>query len=320
MPDDGITYDEDFKPARICPNLGLTNDPGSYFQFASTWNCCHRPDPVLSLKAEPQTRYCLTEAHVDCPVYQADWDGDFPAAWIARPWERRQERRGVSGRGTMGPGARLRRYGLGLLLIALAVLGMLGIPFARSRLFPGVSPGQGQTVPVVLAETSTPTEAPTSTEPPPPTVIASASPTITPNPTLTPTPIPTDTPLPTPGPGLGTPFGPEGGFLIHVVEAGESFASIASQFDTTVDVLTAANPIVEGASLWVGRQLVVPIGRTDPAGVPPFIVLFTTQPVSLQNIAAVNRSDPGQIRFYNQLGESDWIPSGRWLIIPIVTE
>ena len=64
----------------------------------------------------------------------------------------------------------------------------------------------------------------------------------------------------------------------------------------------------------------IPIGETDPTGIPAFTVIFTTEAVSVENLAVVNNSDPDLIRFYNGLGEEPAIPSGRWLIIPILSE
>jgi LysM repeat protein len=115
-----------------------------------------------------------------------------------------------------------------------------------------------------------------------------------------------------------TPFGPESGYLIHVVQAGESYLSIADLYGTTPAVLQGVNPTVEGASLWVGRQIVIPVGVTSLGSLPQFVVVFTTETVNINALADFYGSDPEQIRFYNQLGADDLVPSGRWLIIPLL--
>jgi hypothetical protein len=132
-----------------------------------------------------------------------------------------------------------------------------------------------------------------------------------------PSPSATFTPFPTAGPGLGTPFGPDRQFLIHVVAAGESYTSIGQIYATNPDVLRAVNPTLEGVSLWVGRQIVVPMGAQELADLPPFEITYTQEAVNLLALADFYESDPEQIRFYNQLGSAEEVPSGRWLIIPL---
>ena len=59
------------------------------------------------------------------------------------------------------------------------------------------------------------------------------------------------------------------------------------------------------------------VGVLDASSFPVFEVFFTTAPVALTVLAEAFGASAEDIRYYNQLGETDAIPSGRWLIIPL---
>jgi len=83
----------------------------------------------------------------------------------------------------------------------------------------------------------------------------------TPEPTDTPQP-PTATlePSPTPEPSqTPTPSGP----ITYVVEEGDSLASIADQFEVSIDQLIAANNLVDPNNIGVGSQLIIPDPDAD---------------------------------------------------------
>jgi len=307
------------KPPAICRHLGISNDPDTYFQYASTWNFCHRPDAIRPLATGVQGKHCLTANHVNCPVFQAGWDGRFPRDWVARSDE--FEASDLSG---AGPWRTVQTGVLFFLLItALALLFGFILPSMLSpdeRNFPvvaGADPAAlTEQVLTVLQPTETPVPSPTSA----PTEAPAGSPTPGP-PSATPEPLtPTETPLPTDGPGLGTPFGPDDGFVIHVVLPGESYLSIANRYSTTPEVIQVLNPSVEGTSLWVDDRLVVPIGAAGAEGLPVFTTFFTTEAAGLTALADLLGTDPELLRYYNQLGDADLVPAGRWLIVPLPEE
>jgi len=91
---------------------------------------------------------------------------------------------------------------------------------------------------------------PTSTSAPTPT----ATPTATSRPTHTPTITPTPTPIPP---------------RAHQVRAGETLASIASEYDTTTDQILALNPGVAPELLQVGQVLLIPPAIPTPGEVEP---------------------------------------------------
>ncbi len=115
---------------------------------------------------------------------------------------------------------------LGALAVVLLVVGL----FLVIIWFTGDNP---PALPAFLSPASE-TPEPTNTLPPP---------TDTPEPTQT--PLPSDTP---------TPEGP----LTYVVEEGDSLASIAEQFEITIDQLIAANNLVDPNNIGVGSQLIIP--------------------------------------------------------------
>lgn len=312
-------------PESVCPFLGMVEDSQTYYQYASNWNQCHRPARPSSVSMQHQAEYCLSAEHVNCPVFKSDWEGEFPVQFTSHHGGRR------TSQDAAGQGALSRRSlllvlaAILIILVAIgavlawrlpAVRGILGLDNTPAEETAGAGVGQTATAALEPTATAPPTASPPPTQTPPPT--ETAMPSATPAPTET--PLPTNTPFPTPGPGFETPFGPDLGFLIHVVQPGESFTSIAQAFSTTSEVLQAINPTIEGASLWAGRQIVVPIGADGSEDLPIFIVVFTGEQVELQELADFYGSDPEGIRFYNALGPESGVPAGRWLIVPVEPE
>ncbi len=159
--------------------------------------------------------------------------------------------------------------------------------------------------------------APAATRSAPPGETTTPEDPATPPPSQTMSASPTRTAFPTPGPGLETPFGPGGGFLIYLVRPGESFSSIAQAFGTSEAALRRSNGLLPTDLLQAERLIVVPIGQTDLEALPSFRIVYLTQKRSLAELAEDLAVDPEQIRLYNQLGTHQEIPVGRWLIVPV---
>ncbi len=173
----------------------------------------------------------------------------------------------------------------------------------------------------IMAVSSIPTEIPpepTQTSTPRPTQTATASPTKTLTPTTRPSETPTETEAapPTPGPNLGTPFG---NYVLHRVKTGESLATIANIYQTTRERITAANTILERRGVWDGDILVVPIGNETDDEIS-FEYIFIEKKTDLTTLVETYAVAIDQLREYNLLGPLDWVPAGRWLIIPVVGE
>jgi hypothetical protein len=66
-------------PLNRCPHLGLRNDPETWYAFPAGENHCHRPRPPQPVALAYQSDACLSEDHVNCPVFQAGgWRGQLP--------------------------------------------------------------------------------------------------------------------------------------------------------------------------------------------------------------------------------------------------
>ncbi len=136
---------------------------------------------------------------------------------------------------------------LGALAVVLLVVGL----FLVVIWFTGDSP---PALPAFL-RSDTETPEPTNT-PQPPT--ATLEPSLTPEPSETP-----------------TPSGP----LTYVVEEGDSLASIADQFEVSIDQLIAANNLVDPNNIGVGSQLIIPDPDADlptETALPGTLVAGTT--------------------------------------------
>jgi len=73
---------------------------------------------------------------------------------------------------------------------------------------------------------------------------------------------------PTPAPGAPTapPRGTE--VVIHVVQTGEGLLGIALQYDTSVEVIMAANNITDAQWIFAGQELLIPLGTPTPVPTP----------------------------------------------------
>ncbi|OIP25180.1 hypothetical protein AUK11_01115 [bacterium CG2_30_37_16] len=83
-----------------------------------------------------------------------------------------------------------------------------------------------------------------------PNVTASPTPSINPSVTSAPTPAPTEAPKPTPTP-VST------GSKTHIVEDGDTFWSISSKYDVSIEAIKKANNIT-GDDLQIGQKLIIP--------------------------------------------------------------
>ncbi len=137
--------------------------------------------------------------------------------------------------------------------------------------------------------------------------------------TQTPTPKPTHTPTllpPTPGPGLATPFGAQGEYLLHQVKFGDNLPKLAERYQTDRDVIVAANGLIANQSLQPDQVIVIMPGRTDSFGIEQLSVLFLAEDVLVTDFSARTGVSVEELNQYNHLGTHDAIPAGRWLIYP----
>lgn len=85
-------------PRKLCPYLGLKDDPTTALHFPSEGNACHHARPVSGIRAAHQENFCLSDGHLQCPVFQAAAPIPLPQdiAAPAAPTPTRSKRR-VSG-------------------------------------------------------------------------------------------------------------------------------------------------------------------------------------------------------------------------------
>ena len=146
----------------------------------------------------------------------------------------------------------------------------------------------------------------------------SLMPTVTPTGTNTPIVTSTNTPaLPTQGPGLETPFGPKNEFVIHKVVTNESLNNIAIRYKTSVAVITSTNELRVRASLQVDQILVIIPNQTQVTDLPVFHPMYLEQDASADALAQEYGISTLDMKRYNVLGDSDLIPAGQWIIIPM---
>ena len=284
----------------VCPHLSSFRDVATFYAYPSADNGCGRFAPPAPLPGSYQSGFCLGARHTECPLVSPSWSGAFPQGLRAaaeREWGR--------------PGARSRRRRA---LFALAAVTFLGVSAGAVWFLSGL----GAPEPAVPEE-----EAPALPPPAQPTHTPSVTPTAsaTPSPSASPTPAPSDTPAPTftatPGPELETPFGRRPTFLIHTILAGENLSSLAQAYATSVQAIQAANRLGT-QPLWIGELVVIPVGTSDPAGMPGFEIVRVADPGELlSDLAARFAADPESIRGANALGEDPWLLAGRWLIVPL---
>jgi len=210
-------------------------------------------------------------------------------------------------------------------VLSVVTLGLVGFAYWNGMLTQEIildrigllqpQPTSAPTFTPVFELDSTPTEismllisSPTSI---PPT--QTPSPTITVLPTITPTVMPG---TPTPGPALATPFGPDGKYVVYKITAGESPNRIASDYQTTIEVIRAINQLPDYASIFPDTIFVIIPGEQDPSSVPQLLAIFTEEIILVDTLAEEYGVSPDQIRDLNGLGPEVSIPAGRWLVLP----
>lgn len=105
---------------------------------------------------------------------------------------------------------------------------------------------------------------------------------------------------------------------LHQVQTGESLHTLETLYQTDRSVIYAANDgLNPGRSIQPGEVLVVLPGRTDPTGTPRFRVIKTMRLTLITDLAAEYQVTVEDLRLYNTLGAGDWLPYGRWLVIPV---
>jgi LysM repeat protein len=241
---------------RVCPLLGLQGDGRTAIDGVDPAHRCHAESLPLPLDRQQQARVCLTVAHEACDRYLAHAarvgerqparstivDGLVSTRMILAPepaW------RGIAGRARRAPASPLVAIGA-----AGLVLGLGGVAVASGAVGEALAGLADESPAGIPSSTPTRTVAPTPTVTASPTDPPTPSPTPTPTGTVAPTVAPTTvaTPAPTPPPLQQT----------YTVQEGDTLASIAQRFGTSVEVLQSANGIDDPDEIIIGQVLVIP--------------------------------------------------------------
>lgn len=70
---------------KICPYLGLTDDPNTNTAFPYEDNACHRIKRPINVRLSHQRDFCLADEHISCPGYVDGWVNGFPDSIKAHP-------------------------------------------------------------------------------------------------------------------------------------------------------------------------------------------------------------------------------------------
>jgi hypothetical protein len=181
------------RTGRICPYLGRSDDPDSYYAFPADANYCYTKQTPFPIPRYHQASSCLGENWTACPRYKAATGQESSDAEAALPLAR-----GVLGSvrptwAVIGAAAVAGALLLALFLILRPISANDGPATATSN--PAALETQTQMALLAILSPSPPT--PTFTATPTWTPTATATPTDTPTSTPTPTATPTATPTPT---------------------------------------------------------------------------------------------------------------------------
>ena len=70
---------------KICPYLGLIDDPNTNAAFPYEDHACHRAKRPVKVALSHQRDFCLTDEHISCPGYEKGWVNGFPDSLRAKP-------------------------------------------------------------------------------------------------------------------------------------------------------------------------------------------------------------------------------------------
>ena len=282
---------------KVCPYLGLLDDPATALSFPSSHNRCFHAKPALSVKLDFQRNYCLTSKYTNCEEFNREADTPLPSDLrfnnVPPFWDKF-----IKG----------RIWILFLVFIVIALIAWKVL--SRGHLGVGNS-GQSPAVTVPAISTNIGFQTPTIL----PTRVQN---TLTPTLSLTTTPtfpIHTFAPTIVSSHVLETPIGVQYKLVIHRVLAGESLISIASQYWTTVEAIQAVNYYLP-SPLRIDWLIIVPINQTDVHGLPVFDAYQVKTVVAVRILAQQLSIDPALLELYNGLGNNEYLNLGEWVVVP----
>ena len=304
----------------ICPFLGIKEEASTPYKYPSHANRCYNVTSPERIILVHQEKFCLSESYRECEVFNSSGEEHLPLYIRDR---KRKRRTHIS----------LKTWVLIPLLIGLTIFLVTGIlvfndrysltsfgSFAKSKnalptfMFKNsseyiISPSPSTSLTDIPTEIKSDISEPSAT-----ILIGTPSETETATPTYRPTG--TKPPTLTPGPAFETPFGPNQSYILHRVSDGESYTQIAEMYETSTEVLVESNFKPESTKLLSGMIIVVLPGVHEIEGTQKFNIVFVDRTIDVKALAEKYRVDLEEIKKYNSLSNKDWIPAGRWLIVP----
>jgi len=286
-----------FTDEAFCPHLGSKADREIRYMFPNELHICLHSNPNGKVAFAYQEKVCLTPEHQQCPLFEEAIDTPLPA-------QMRREDTTL----TLNQSKRPVMLAIIAILVIGGMIGMVLVNLGKNTTQPAAALAVSRITdpPPTTTRIMTPTPSPTKTS------VSSATPTKTVSPTIS----VTEDISPTPGPAFGTPFG---NFVLHQVKSGESLTGIIAQYRITIEQIEAANFLRESRTVWPDDILVIPIGTDLDPGVR-FKYLLIEEETELIDLAEAYSVASEELREYNQLGPLEWVPAGRWLIIPVMGE
>lgn len=281
-----------------CIHLGLETDRKSCFAFPSDENFCHAKKSPFAVKFAHQENFCLLNSHLDCPVFNNPETSNLT--------EIKSRITHKKSRPVWVP------YLIGGVLIVIFGSFLLFQNRNAENIALSEISESPDTNSAITSSSSTPTRQENVNQATPTLSFSTETSTSQPTPSE-----PSATPQPTIGPGLLTPFGPEGRYILHEVQSGESLTLLAARYQSTRDVLLESNVFIQGVSLLVGQMLVVLPGVTETQDLPKFEIIQLEVSMDINKLSENYGVTVNNLRWYNSLGLDDRIPAKRWLIIPI---
>lgn len=297
--------------SETCPHIGLSIDSSVCYSYPHVRNLCHqvaRPDAV---EFTYQENHCLTLNFNNCEIYK-DSGITHLSKEIKYVQVRSQTKWTFPRR--LSPIAFTIVF---LMILFYAFQTFQGYIAARpeptnqfteldsTSIFATLTPGNGDILGGDELYTQTPMIGMNTT-------VAI--------PTMTRTTIITALSPSTPGPGLMTPFGPEGQFVYHEVQPGESLALIANAYDTTLAVLEVINVFLQDSSFGPGQIILVMPTKLSTSDLTTYQIIKMDVRTRVVDISDVYDVPIEELNLINSLGEDGWLPIGRLLIVPYIAE
>ncbi len=105
--------------------------------------------------------------------------------------------------------------------------------------------------------------------------------------------------------------------MIHRVVGGNTLDLFISKYETNLEAILAVNFSLH-VPLWADEIIVIPVGRTDTRGIPPFATYQASgETISMDQLALQLSTDAQSLQKFNDFDETcttfvNWLLVPRW--------